>query len=1150
MRLSQVLAPQVSQRSRSRGHAYFIGGAVHNLTARDGGIDATVQGSEPYFVRLEASSDLLTGSCTCPYFSDRLEICKHVWATILAAEARSLPLLPPGTRPDAVELAPMDPDDDPAAAPESDFEEDLDEDWPSLEEADARPLSPAGRASVSARMKLYWAERRRAQGHKVRQAAKVPAPPPPEWQRLLDGIAGAASPADASPPRLSAGQLLYVIDVAASRAAGVMVVELMTRDRKKNGDWGKPRPITIARADIRSLPDPDERHILERLCGVHGHLDYGGWADPGIHLSRFRLAGVLVSETIPRFCATGRCMARLETPGAPQPANSFRHHPMVGRRPEPSPLAPIQWDAGPPWRFLIEIRRNDAAREYIIDGWLARDGERMDMAEPLLVLADDVVLTRTHAAGLNHCGAFAWLAALRRTGRVTVPIDARVALIDTLLAQPPELAAAPEELRVEAVCKAPRYGVRLRPARGRSDRLLADLTFTYGDIDVPADAPGLVVRSADATRAVRRDPGAEQHALDTLRHLGCRKEWTHYDGEPMLQLATHLMPRVVRELLAQGWHVEADGRIYREPQHPQLDLRSGIDWFELHGRVDYGEQHASLPALLAALERGESFVTLGDGSVGLLPEQWLRKHAVIAQLGSPEDDHIRFKPSQTALLDALLAAQPEVTWDAAFDRARARLKTFEGLRPLDPAASFVGALRDYQRDGLGWFAFLEQFGFGGCLADDMGLGKTVMVLAWLDRRREPRQNGERRPSLAVVPRSLVFNWRAEASRFTPRLRLLEYTGTGRADLESKFDDADLVLTTYGTLRRDAGRLTARQFDYVVLDESQAIKNAKTASAKACRLLNARHRLALSGTPIENHLGELGSLFEFLNPGLLGRSAFTHLARAGVMDEEAIGILARGLRPFILRRTKDQVARELPPKTEQTIACELKRPQRVLYDELRDHYRRALLGRVRTHGLGRAKLQILEALLRLRQAACHPGLIDRGRSSDTSAKLEVLLPRIREAVDEGHKTLVFSQFTSLLAIVRARLDADGVSYEYLDGSTRDRAGPVARFQNDADCRLFLISLKAGGLGLNLTAAEYVFLLDPWWNPAVEAQAIDRAHRIGQARHVFAYRLIARDTVEERVLELQQRKRRLADAILMADNALIRDLTRDDLELLLS
>jgi superfamily II DNA or RNA helicase len=1149
MRPSQFLAPQVSQRSRSRGQAYFIGGAVHNLTARDGGLDATVQGSEPYFVRLEASSDLLTGSCTCPYFSDRLEICKHIWAAILAAEARSLPLLPPGTRPDAVELAPMDPDDEPAEAPESDFEEDLDEDWSSLEEDEARSLSSAERASVSARMKQYWAERRRAQGHRVPQAARVPAPPPPEWRRLLDGIAGAASPADPFPRRrLSAGQLMYVIDVAASRAADVMVVDVMTRDRKANGEWGKPKPITLTYGDIRSLADAEERHMLERLLGVRGHLDYGGWADPA-HLSRFRLGGILVSETIPRLCDSGRCMARV-APAAPQTSNSSRRFDIVGPRPEPPALLPIQWDAAPPWTFLLEIKRNEAAREYTIDGRLMRGGERMDIADPLLVLADDLLLTKTHAAALNHGGAFSWLATLRRSGRMTVPLDARVTLIDTLLALPAPLADAPDDLRVDVACEAPQYAIRLRPVPGRADRLFAEVTFRYGDLEVPADVPARVIRSADATRAVRRDAEAEQRAFDTLNRLGCRKEWTHYHGEPVLQLATHLMPRVVRELLAQAWHVEADGRIYREPEHPHLDLRSGIDWFELHGRVEYGDQHASLPALLAALDRGDSFVTLDDGSVGLLPEAWLRKHATIAQLGAPQADHIRFKPSQTALLDALLAAQPEVTWDAAFDRARSRLRSFEGVRPLDPPSSFVGALRQYQREGLGWFGFLEQFGFGGCLADDMGLGKTVMVLAWLDRRRDAEPASERRPSLAVVPRSLVFNWRAEASRFTPRLRVLEYTGIGRADLESKLDDFDLVLTTYGTLRRDAARLTGRQFDYVVLDESQAIKNAKTASAKACRLLNARHRLALSGTPIENHLGELGSLFEFLNPGLLGRSAFTRLARPGMMDDEQVAMLARGLRPFILRRTKEQVARELPPKTEQTIYCELERPQRVLYDELRDHYRRALLGGIRKNGVGRTKLQILEALLRLRQAACHPALIDRGRTADSSAKLDVLLPRLREALDEGHKTLVFSQFTSLLAIVRTQLDASRTPYEYLDGQTRNREERVTRFQTDPACRLFLISLKAGGLGLNLTAAEYVFLLDPWWNPAVEAQAIDRAHRIGQARHVFAYRLIARDTVEERVLELQQRKRRLADAILMADNALLRDLTREDLELLLS
>jgi SNF2 family DNA or RNA helicase len=433
----------------------------------------------------------------------------------------------------------------------------------------------------------------------------------------------------------------------------------------------------------------------------------------------------------------------------------------------------------------------------------------------------------------------------------------------------------------------------------------------------------------------------------------------------------------------------------------------------------------------------------------------------------------------------------------------------------------------------------------------MGLGKTVMVLALLAARRESQAAADRRPSLVVAPRSVVFNWRQEAARFTPGLRVLEYTGTGRGAMRSQFGDHDLVLTTYGTLRRDAAHLGSIAFDYAVLDEAQAIKNASSVSAKATRVLNARHRLALSGTPIENHLGELWSLFEFLNPGLLSTAPAFERAGAGRrMDDDAVAMLARGLRPFILRRTKDQVARELPARTEQTLYCDLERPQRALYDELRGHYRRALLGAQDASGLGRVKMQILEALLRLRQAACHPGLIDKRRSDEASAKLDVLVPRLIEAVSENHKTLVFSQFTSLLAILRARLDEAGVPYEYLDGRTRDREAKVERFQRDPTCRLFLISLKAGGLGLNLTAAEYVFLLDPWWNPAVEAQAIDRAHRIGQTRHVFAYRLIARDTVEERVLELQRQKRGLADAILNADSSVLRDLRREDLELLLS
>ncbi|PYQ60664.1 MAG: helicase SNF2, partial [Acidobacteria bacterium] len=429
------------------------------------------------------------------------------------------------------------------------------------------------------------------------------------------------------------------------------------------------------------------------------------------------------------------------------------------------------------------------------------------------------------------------------------------------------------------------------------------------------------------------------------------------------------------------------------------------------------------------------------------------------------------------------------------------------------------------------------------------------VLALLESRRELRERHPEEklpPSLVVVPRSLVFNWLAEANCFTPRLRVLDHTGTGRARDEDSFAGCDLVLTTYGTLRQDVAALRKVEFDYVILDEAQAIKNADSQTAKAARLLRGRNRLALSGTPVENHLGELWSLLEFLNPGILGASATLSAHSEELRDPapETRELLARALRPFILRRTKEQVAPELPAKVEQTLYCELPPKQRRLYDELRDHYRSSLGARIDQQGLGRTKILVLEALLRLRQAACHPGLVDRDRAAEPCAKLDLLLPQLREVLAEGHKALVFSQFTSFLALVRDHLDAEGIAYLYLDGRTRDRQAKVETFQSNSDCRLFLISLKAGGLGLNLTAADYVYLLDPWWNPAVEAQAIDRAHRIGQERPVFASRIVARDTVEEKILELQKSKRQLADAVIQADESLLAGLSREDLELLLS
>jgi SNF2 family DNA or RNA helicase len=657
-------------------------------------------------------------------------------------------------------------------------------------------------------------------------------------------------------------------------------------------------------------------------------------------------------------------------------------------------------------------------------------------------------------------------------------------------------------------------------------------------------------------RVVHRAPDLEHAARQRLLDLGAiiRRDW--YSGRRQLVIPPRQLHAVVLALAADGWHVEADGRRYRTASQAQARISSGVDWFELHADVTFGDSRASLPQLLAALRAGEQTVRLDDGSEGILPMAWLERYAAIGELatgtdsaaGADDSDAIRFSRGQAALLDALLAAQPEVEPDETFARIRDELHAFEGVAAEEPPPTFRGELRPYQKEALGWMSFLRRLRLGGCLADDMGLGKTVQVLALLEQRRIDGAG----MSLVVVPKSLVFNWIAEAARFTPELRIRNYTGTDRRSEPIDPGSCDVVISTYGTLRRDAPELAAIDFDYVVLDEANAIKNPDSVSAKAARLLRGRHRLALSGTPIENHLGELWSLFEFLNPGMLGSAAAFAALRPGVRsaaDIDGADILARALRPFLLRRTKEQVAPELPERTEQTLYVELEGEQRALYDTLRQHYRSELLGHIDEVGLARSKMRILEALLRLRQAACHPGLIDATRKNAGSAKLRMLMDTLDEVVDEGHRALVFSQFTSFLALVREKLDRAGIAYEYLDGRTRDRQERVERFQAGGGAPIFLISLRAGGHGLNLTAADYVFVLDPWWNPAVEAQAIDRTHRIGQTKPVVAMRLIARDTVEEKVLELQQSKRELADAILGEDAGVLAGITREDLELLL-
>jgi superfamily II DNA or RNA helicase len=1074
--------------TRHRGAQYATNGAVDVDTLQPDYVDGTVHGERDYQFYFAAFDRTLECWCECPFFGSG-NFCKHLWAVLTVSGKGGF--LSDASRAVRLVQGPEPEEDD------DEIEDDFDDDF------QLTPSEPA-----------------------------IPALRGPSWRTQISDVQNMAFQTGRATRQWPAKrQILYVVDAQASNVAGGLTLTLNSRDLKLNGGYSKIVRLDLRRPEIDQLPNSTDRDILTALVGGVRAPAWGLNSLADRIGDTYSLLSVQAEKLVPLMAQTGRMSVRVDA--------ADREH------------VSLTWDERP-WNFGLEIQRGPY--RWALRGVFFRQvegtEERLDLKN-ILLAQSGFVFTRERVAPLDPNVPFEWVSYLRRAGSIEVPDHDREEFLTALLnsTRLPRL-DVPEELKFEEVTVPMRPALRVSGAGAGATRLHGELLFDYDGRLIFEGIPGAGVYDAEARRFIRRDPAAEKLASVRLSELGLRHQ-VSFGRETAWEIPPAKLPKTVRTLLEDGWHVEADGKTFRKAGAFKIEVNSGVDWFDLNAEVEYGESKVRLPELLQALRSGNNLVRLDDGGYGMVPEEWLAKFGMIAALGESVDGHVRFKRAQTGLLDALLAAQPEATFDETFARARDELRSFEGVKAAPQPEAFVGQLRDYQREGVGWMEFLRRFSFGGCLADDMGVGKTAQVLAVLETRRAAREAGEDiPPSLVVVPKSLVFNWKEEAAKFTPNLRVLDYTGVGRAAAE--LTGFDIVLTTYGTLRRDAIRLKDVAFDYIILDEAQAIKNASSESAKAARLLNGRHKLAMSGTPVENHLGELWSLFDFLNPGMLGSASVLKLSggAARTPDEDTRVLLALALRPFILRRTKDQVARELPPRTEQTIYCELDGPQRKLYNELRQHYRDGLLKRIEVAGIKKSSFQVLEALLRLRQAACHPGLIDKKRVDESSAKIDTLTAQLREVLDEGHKALVFSQFTSLLDILRRRLDSDATVYEYLDGATRDRQAHVERFQNDPECKLFLISLKAGGVGLNLTAAEYVFLLDPWWNPAVEMQAMDRAHRIGQTKQVFAYRLIARDTVEEKVLDLQKSKRDLASAIISADNSLIRNLKKEDLELLLS
>jgi superfamily II DNA or RNA helicase len=1091
------------EKTIARGKQYFRDGAVTLLRTDGDSITAQVEGSQPrkYRVEIDWSRALdgdISAFCDCPRYADGY-LCKHVWATLLQVDAEGIAEEIPGRRDLFVE----------------------DSEYYKLDDGESGADTEAAPLDIQTREPTATTT----------------------WHRQLQAVnAAAREPHDAFQVAAEARkrrEVWYVVNVGSSLDKGRMVVEFHSAETKKNGEFGKIKRLTVNREKLSTLTDDRDRDLLGLLLSDSLGSDsyhYAYWASDRNSYSYCTPSASTYDLLLPRMAATGRLAWMMDTRLPIEEAKT------------------VEWDDGPAWRFRLDATADDKQKKWTLCGALQREGELKPLDEALLVLGDGLVLFGENAARFDGGDALQWIKALRQNPSIQVPYEDRETFLQWLWQSPhvPDV-TWPENLRASQLKQPPQGRIAIKSDRRshRSDQLFGDVAFAYGEtiIELNDERPGWF--DAEQDQAVVRDHDAEQALLAKLTDLGARPQSTssYFGGD--VQFHQRHFTRIVHELTADGWIVESRGQLIRQPGSFNLNVSTNVDWFELNGQVDFGGVKASLPNLLAALRSGNQFIQLDDGSQGMLPDEWLETYGGLARIVKNDGESLRFASTQTLLVDALLAEQGNVQLDTGFRQFRDKLRQFDGVKPGREPRGFHGELREYQRDGLGWLQFLREFGFGGCLADDMGLGKTVQVLALLQTRRLARKKPHR-PSLVVVPKSLIFNWVEEAERFTPNLRVVDYTGSDRGDRLEQLDECDVLLTTYGTLRRDIVRIKDIEFDYAILDESQAIKNHHSQSAKACRLLKAKQRLAMTGTPVENHLGELWSLFEFLNPGMLGRTgAFESLAnRKQNSDEAQFKLLARAIRPFILRRTKKEVLSELPDKTEQTLQCELLPQERQEYNELRDYFRVQLASKVDEIGLNKSKIHVLEALLRLRQAACHPGLLDKDKQMQPSAKLEALLEILDEIQAEGHKALVFSQFTSLLSIVRQHLDKRDATYEYLDGRTRKRSDRVKRFQEDPDCALFLISLKAGGHGLNLTAADYVFILDPWWNPAVEAQAIDRAHRIGQTRRVFAYRLIARNTVEEKILELQKSKRELADAIITGNNSLIRRLTAEDLQLLLS
>lgn len=712
------------------------------------------------------------------------------------------------------------------------------------------------------------------------------------------------------------------------------------------------------------------------------------------------------------------------------------------------------------------------------------------------------------------------------------------------------------------------------------------LSFRYGDYLFPYKSGNKVSVTLEEKNGsyifhrVKRSHDWERSKIKVLTDLGLKpsegsafipgKDSEENTEEGQIYHVFDWLNNTIEQLREQGFEViqGLEGKKYFIGKNKlELKITENNDWFDIHAIIQFGEFEISFIELKNYILSGKKEFTLPNGEIAVIPQQWFAQYHQLFSFAEGSKN-IRLQKHHIGLIKAYSDGNlAEVSMNNKLNR----LVSFDEIEETPLPEGFQGELRPYQKAGYDWFYFLRKFNFGGCLADDMGLGKTIQTLALLQKVKEDHEKSTaavqklgqgnlfdvtfstaRLTSLIIMPTSLIHNWIKEAQKFAPDLKILTYTGIDRNRDIRHFAEYDIVLTTYGIARIDQGELQKFYFHYIILDESQAIKNPSSKIARAVKVLKGKHRLALTGTPIENSVVDLWSQMAFINPGLLGTQSF-------FFDEYAVPIEKRKdelkaiklqalIKPFVLRRTKKQVASELPEKIEHLYYSTMTAEQEQVYEETKSYYRNEILKLMSDNGKAGIQMPLLQGLTKLRQIANHPILVDENYEGG-SGKFSDVFFTLENTIAKGHRILVFSQFVKHLNVLRKLLDEKEIAYSYLDGSTQNREEAIQKFREDDTCQIFLISIKAGGVGLNLTEADYVFILDPWWNPAVEQQAIDRTHRIGQTKNVFIYKFITKNSVEEKIIALQERKKVMADTLIRVEDSFMKSLSEEDIKAIL-